>query len=238
MDHLTAAGNYIAEKKPEVIVHIGDHWDMSSLSSYDKGTKKAEGKCYKDDIEAGLEGMEKIMKPIRELQNQQKKNRKKPYNPRMVFCIGNHEERIMRHVNENPELAGHLGYHNFELEQNGWEVADFTVPVCIDGVYYAHYFYNPMSGRPYGGKAHSKLQNLGFSFTMGHQQGLETAIKSLNNGETIRGTVAGSFYQHDEGYKGPQANEHWHGCIYKHEVKNGNYCMMELSMSYLRKQWL
>mgnify|MGYP003653980451 CR=1 FL=1 len=32
MEHLTACGNYIVEKKPDVIVHIGDHWDMKALS--------------------------------------------------------------------------------------------------------------------------------------------------------------------------------------------------------------
>jgi hypothetical protein len=238
LDHLTAAGNYIADKRPDVIIHIGDHWDMASLSSYDRGTKKAEGKNYQDDIEAGLLGMETLLKPIRKLQKHQKKHKHKMYKPRMVFCIGNHEERIARHINSNPELVGKLGYQDFELEQNGWEVKGFTTPVCIDGVWYSHYFYNPMSGRPYGGKAHTKLTNLGFSFTMGHQQGLETAIKPLNNGRTIRGTVAGSFYQHSEGYKGPQANDHWHGCIYKHEVRDGNYCLMELSLSYLREKWL
>ena len=41
-EHLKWAGQYAAEKKPDVIVHIGDHWDMESLSSYDKGKKSFE----------------------------------------------------------------------------------------------------------------------------------------------------------------------------------------------------
>ena len=94
-----------------------------------------------------------------------------------------------------------------------------------------------MTGRPYGGVIHTRLKNLGFSFTMGHQQGLEVAIRPLNNGECHRGLIAGSFYQHEEEYKGPQANEHWRGCIYKHEVEKGNYCLMELSMDYLLNKW-
>ena len=35
-EHLIAAGNYIASKRPDVIIHAGDHWDMPSLSSYEK----------------------------------------------------------------------------------------------------------------------------------------------------------------------------------------------------------
>lgn len=237
LDHLTAAGNYIVDKRPDTIIHLGDHWDMHSLSSYDRGTRKAEGARYQEDIDAGLAGMIKLLQPIVNLRRKQKKQKIKQYDPQMVFLMGNHEERIARHVNANPELEGKLGYADLKLVELGWYVAGFRSPVEIDGVYYAHYFYNPMSGRPYGGKVHTKLTNLGFSFTMGHQQGLEVAIRSLNNGKTIRGLVAGSFYQHDEDYKGPQANSHWHGCVYKHEVKDGNYNIMELSLNYLLREW-
>lgn len=38
-EHLRWAGMYAAEKKPDVIVHIGDHFDMPSLSTWDVGKK-------------------------------------------------------------------------------------------------------------------------------------------------------------------------------------------------------
>ena len=34
-------------------MHLGDHWDMASLSSYDKGKRAFENRRYKKDIEAG-----------------------------------------------------------------------------------------------------------------------------------------------------------------------------------------
>jgi hypothetical protein len=49
--------------------------------------------------------------------------------------------------------------------------------------------------------------------------------------------VAGSFYQHSEAYKGPQGNGHWHGIIFKHEVCEGNYDLMELSLNYLKRKY-
>jgi hypothetical protein len=54
----------------------------------------------------------------------------------------------------------------------------------------------------------------------------------------MRGLIVGSFYQHDEEYKGYQGNNHWRGCIMKHEVKDGNYCLLELSLNYLLRGWL
>ena len=36
-------GQYAVEQKPDVIVHMGDHWDMAGLSYYDRGTRAGEG---------------------------------------------------------------------------------------------------------------------------------------------------------------------------------------------------
>lgn len=237
-EHLRAAGNYILDKKPEVIIHLGDHWDMPSLSEYDKGKKCFEGRRYKDDIKAGHGGMVELLAPIINYNIQQKKNRKPQYKPRMVFLMGNHEERIDRAIEKDAILEGTIGYEDLELDKWGWHVVPYREIVEIDGVAYSHFFYNPMTGKPYGGKAHTRLNSIGFSFTMGHQQGKDIAEKHLANGRTLRGLVAGSFYQHDEGYKGPQGNHHWRGIIFKHEVKDGDYCLMELSLEYLLKKWL
>jgi hypothetical protein len=49
--------------------------------------------------------------------------------------------------------------------------------------------------------------------------------------------VAGSFYLHDEGYRGPQCNNEWRGIIVLNEVKDGDYDVMPLSMSYLERKF-
>ena len=51
LNYLAWVGKYIVEKKPDVVVQIGDFADMPSLSSYDTGKKSFEGRRYKDDIE-------------------------------------------------------------------------------------------------------------------------------------------------------------------------------------------
>jgi len=237
VDHLTAAGNYIVDKQPDTVIHLADHWDMPSLSSYDKGTKKAEGRTYQQDIEAGLLGMEALLSPLWAYNAKMVRQKMKQYRPRLVFTTGNHEERIMRHVNANPELAGKCGYQDLKLKELGWEAYDFLEMVEIDGITYSHFFANPNTGRPWGGMIRSRLNNIGMSFTMGHQQGKDLAEKHLANGKVLRGLAVGSFYQHDEDYKGYQGNNHFRGCIYKHEVKDGNYCLMELSMDYLLREW-
>jgi len=50
LSYLTWIGKYLAEKKPDVIVCIGDFADMESLSLYDVGKKSFEGRTYKADL--------------------------------------------------------------------------------------------------------------------------------------------------------------------------------------------
>jgi len=43
-NYLAAIGQYIVDKKPDVVVCAGDFWDFPSLSSYDKGKTAFEGR--------------------------------------------------------------------------------------------------------------------------------------------------------------------------------------------------
>ena len=160
------------------------------------------------------------------------------YSPELHFTLGNHENRINIATECDAKLDGFLSINNLNYADLGWTVHDFLKPVEIDGVHYAHYFYNPMSGRPYGGESIlTKLKNIGFSFTMGHQQTYQTGLRELNNGRIIRGLIHGSGYLHDEEYKGYQGNGHRRGIIIKHEVFEGDYDLMEVSFDYLCRKY-
>lgn len=236
--HLTACGNYIVEKKPDVIVHIGDHYDMESLSSY-SSNKDMEGRRILADLKAGKDAMQALLDPIHVYNEQKRKWKEKTYRPQMHFCLGNHEARLERYIDNNPSLQGVMSYPEaFELEEYGFTVHDFKKPVIIGGIAFAHYFYNPMSGRPYGGKCHAKLNNIKTSFVMGHQQGFDVATTTGNDGKRYWGIVAGSFYTHEEGYIGPQANDHWRGLVMLHDVNDGDCEIMTVGMKHLLDKYL
>lgn len=234
-DHLEALGNYIVHKKPEVLIHLGDHWDMPSLarSHHKKGDGYFEGKRYQTDIDSGIEGFGRIEKALQ-------KEKRKGYSPEKHFLLGNHENRVDRAAEDDPVYEGVVSLDEIRdrLEAWGWIVHDFLKPVCIDGVWYAHYFYNNKSGRPYSGAMRTRLKNVGFSFTQGHEQGLQFDRNELTNGHVLQGLVAGSFYEHDEEYRGPQATNEYRGIVYKHEVHDGRYDLMMVSLPYLKREWL
>ena len=237
LDHLRWAGLYIVDRRPDVIIHLGDHWDMPSLSAYDApGSMKMEGARYEDDIKAGNDGMELLLAPLKKLQAKLKHDKKKAYSPRLVFLRGNHEERVMRAINQQPKYAGMIGYHH--MNTSDWEVHEFNSPVVIDGVAYSHFYPNPNSGKPWGGNAHNVLQKLAHSFTQGHRQGMDSAERyNQITGSLMRGLIMGSFYLHDEEYKGTQGNHHYRGLVVKHRVLRGGYTKMEVDLEYLCEEY-
>ena len=235
-EHLEWAGNYAVKTKPDVIVHLGDHWDMSSLSVYDIGKKSFEGRTYNHDVQAGNDAMDVFMKPIIEEQKRQKENKKKVWKPKKVFLIGNHEYRIDRAIESDRKLEGLIGYNDFNLKRHNWEVHNFLDVAIVNGVAYSHYFTSGVMGRPVS-SPHLLLQKKHMSCIMGHVQDRGISYSKKADGSRITGLFAGIFYQHDEEYLNPQTNGSWSGIWMLNEVNNGSFDEMPVSLNYLRKQY-
>jgi hypothetical protein len=242
LDHLEAASNYICSRMPDVIVLAGDWYDMHSLSVYDVGRKAGEGARYQDDIDAGYRALELFFDPIKRLNKNRKRQHLKVWKPEIHVTLGNHENRVERHVNSYPILDGKLSVKDFRFEDFGITVHPFLQPVELDGILYAHYFPRNSHGavlQTYRGapSASAQVKREFQSATAGHKQGLDIHVQQTLGGNRW-GIIAGSFYMHDEDYLGPQATEHWKGIVYKHQVKNGDYDPMFVSMKYLLEKWL
>lgn len=231
LEHLNWIGQYILDKKPEVIVCAGDFADMPSLSSYDRSKKSFEGRRYKKDIAVVKTAMDTLLAPMKAYNENQRKCKHAQYKPRMVMTLGNHEQRIERAVDAQAELEGVIGYHDLPYED--WEVHDFLNPVVIDGVMYVHYLSNPMTGHPYTGTALNQLGKVQHSFCVGHRQTLDHATYFTPLGKQTIGIVAGSCYLHDEEYKGYQGNAHWRGIIMLNDVEEGVFSPWFIPLEYL-----
>lgn len=232
---IEAIANYAVAKKPDVIVNIGDFWDMPSLSSYDVGKKSFEGRRYKEDIEAGNEAMHKLLFPIWYARERFILNKKKGWYPQLHFLLGNHEQRIQRAVNNDPKLDGTIGYQDLSLDQ--WNVHDFLKPLIIDDIAFAHYFITGQAGRP-ASTASAQLNKKHMSCIAGHQQGLQIATAFKADGRMITSVIAGSCYTHEEDYLGPQGNRHWRGVLMLNDVHEGEFDLMPVSTKYLLEKYI
>lgn len=227
IDHWTWAGKYAAAKRPDIIVNLGDMADMPSLSSYDKGKKSFEGRSYKKDIDTVKKAADAFMAPILSARS---------YNPEIILNLGNHEERILRAVDSSRELEGLISYEDLPYEHYGWKVFPYLETVVRNDVAFSHYFQTGVSGRPIT-SARALLTKLHMSAVMGHVQARDIAYSRRADGKAITGIFAGVFYQHDEEYLRPQGNQVWRGIWMLHNVENGAFDEMPVSLSYLKKKF-
>lgn len=227
-DHLEHIGKFIAEKKPDELICIGDFYDFPSLSSYDRGTLKGEGRRYNRDVQAGNAAMDRLMTPIKLEQE------KCPWPMRKTFTLGNHCERAIRYVNLYPEMEGAVTLDHLNMRDWGWEVHPFLKVVKIDGIEYAHYFTSGVMGRPVSSAA-ALLRERQCSATQGHVQFTDVAMHKKTQNIAL---FCGTCYTHDEDYLGPQGNSQRRQIIVKHEVDGeGHYDLMLVSLAYLKKAY-
>lgn len=234
--YLNNIGRYMVEKKPDTVICIGDFADMESLSSYDKGKKSFEGRRYLADIEASHEAMEAFMSPLNEYNKNAKKNKMKQYHPRRILTLGNHENRINRAVELQPELEGVLDISQLRYEKWGWDVYPFLEVVHVDGVAYSHFFTSGVLGRPVT-SARALLTKKHQSCVMGHNQHLDVATDYRADGTPIIGLMSGTCYEHDEDYLGPQGNAYFRGFHMLYEVNNGSFFHHPISLHYVNKKY-
>lgn len=233
---LTNIGKYLVEKKPEKIICLGDFSDLPSLSSYDIGKKSFEGRRYKADVEATHRAMEALLAPLKAYNQNAAKNHKERYYPELILTLGNHENRINRAVNDDPKLEGTIGIGDLHYEEYGWNVIPFLDVVVIDGVAYSHYFVTGLAGRP-AATASAQLNKKHMSCIAGHQQGLMVATANRADGARITSIISGSCYEHNEDYMSSQGNKHWRGFLVLHDVHDGEFDLMSVSLDYLRKKY-
>lgn len=234
ISYLEWVGKYLAEKKPDIIVQIGDFADMPSLSSYDIGKKAFEGRTYKADVESVHNAMDILMTPIHKEQERLRKNKEKRWKPKLVLTLGNHEDRIDRAINLDRKLDGLISVEDLGYSKFGWEVYPYLDVVVLEGIAFSHYFTTGVMGRPVTSAA-ALLSKKHMSSVMGHVQHRQIAYSQRADGKQMTGLFVGSCYLHDEDYLGGQGNTYWRGIWMLHEVNDGSFDEMPVSLNYLQR---
>lgn len=228
--HINWAAKAIVHYQPDYIIVIGDWWDLPSLSTHDApGSKEAEGRRVKADIDVGNEAFERFVAPM----NAERKKNKK-WNPECHFLFGNHEDRLTRAIFREPKWDGVLSLDS--LRTPGFKRHEFLKIITLEGIRFCHYFPNPLSGRPIGGTIPNRLNHIGGSFVQGHQQGFLYGSKQYPD-HVAHGLVCGKFYSHREHYRPADVQQaEWNGIVVLNETRNsGDYDLMPLSFNYLRR---
>lgn len=228
------AGCFIRDVKPDVVIELGDAADMPSLCSYDRGRKSFQGRTYKADIESHLDFQSRLWDTVKAAK------KRLPYR---VALIGNHEERINRAIELQPELEGVISYADLSLDSFYDDVVyyDGATPgsVEIDGVTYAHYQVAGISGRPLGGEhpAYSLLVKQHASCTVGHSHLLDWCTRTRADGSKIIGLSAGAYVDYRPSFAGQATKLWWSGLVKKTFISPGVYDVEFVSIERLKNEY-
>ena len=234
-------GELILEERPDVVIDIGDMASVDSLCSYDKGTRSFEGRRLAGDFEVTRDARARIGKPLEKFnKTYYKKHKKKQYKPRLVGIVGNHENRVNKMLEHNPEWEGTFSVDDFGYSQYGWEERPFLEMVNVDGIYYSHYFTSGVMGRAIGGlnvgrKIVLKLHTSG---TQGHGHQYSHHTEVTVTGQRIHGCMAGCYFDHHMGYAGQANAEFRPGILIKDNVDGlGDYDERWVSIDEMKRKY-
>lgn len=225
-------GKHAAQMKPDRIVHIGDFASWDSMSTHEERGSHghAQRPSFKTDLESCEEAMATFYKEISYLDIPQD------------MVAGNHEDRINRFENKNPETIGTLWTQFDEMTARyRWRVHAYGQWVMVDGVGFIHVPMNIM-GRPYGGQnSENQIANHAtHSIVFGHTHrssfrkvpkiGINNSIEVLNLGSSMPdGYIAK--------YAGT-ATTGWSYGIYELQIQAGHILQYRhISMRQLEEQY-
>ena len=226
-DRFLWAGRLAADVKATHVICMGDFCSMDSLSSYDRGKKSFEGRRYERDMEHSHQALALFNKGLGK------------HKPRKIMIHGNHEDRIDRFVEENPELEGKMSISDLQFKEYGWQEIPFKQIKVISGVHYVHYLPNGIMGRAISGEniARSILNKHKVSATVGHCHLLDYAMATLPNGRTLQALSAGCYLRHPEFFAKDTQHMWWSGIIVKREVSNGSYNVETIDTKAVRREY-
>lgn len=232
-------GKFAVDKKPDIIVCIGDFADMESLNSYDKWTVKAEGKRYKDDLISVIDAQEKMFAPIRKEMDRLVTNKKKRWEPKFYMTMGNHENRINRAANENPSLYGHMSVDDLKYKEYGWEVVPFLKPLVLHNIAFQHYFTSGVMGRPISGDNHAAtlVKKNFMSSVCGHSHLRDYWETTDIIGRKKFGLVLGCYDEGDHSYANGTQHQWWSGLTMLNRVEDGQAEPAFWSLKYLKERY-
>jgi len=210
---VTAIGRWFADEGVDVVVNIGDFADMPSLSFFGKNKAEIEGARVADDLA--------YTKEMNDLFNDALDG----HDPYKIMTLGNHEHRLHRLENDDPQMKGVFGDDPWGYEEAGYYVYPYMDIVKINGVAFSHAFINPTSlmGSIQGGSADIRMKNIGFPHVAGHQHGpLIHGQRMLGDGSPLSTLILGCAHTENHAYWG-KGKDVYRGAAILRNVRNGSY---------------
>jgi len=231
-------GQFIIDKKPDIILFLGDFLTLNVFSGWDKDKRlKMEGRRYQKEINKGNEALDIIFYPLNELQDRQRKNKEKIYRPELVYIFGNHEERSIRYLDIDPTFEGFISVEkDLKLKERGFKVIPYREFYEVNGVYFTHIPFNKTKECS-GVNITRKISQVMFgSVVCSHVHSMELEnFKRHGQNDLQQILTSGCFFEKDEPYIHGRITEYWKGLILLDIFKYGRFDLQTFSLERLKE---
>ena len=199
--------------KPTEIILQGDFMDCAAFSAWDLDKKrKMEGRRWKKEYAQGnkeLDDLQKITKKI-------------------TYLGGNHEDRVERYLDKNPEVEGIVEVENvLRLKERGIKFIPWTSQQMYKTgkLYWTHGYY--------GGKyfANKNLETFGCNIVSAHLHKPQTMFKTAKMSEAIMSWGVGCLSSREPEYLRGKPSTANNGFGITYIKPNGKFSFYPINMS-------
>ena len=150
---------FVKDFKPDEVMLGGDFMDVSALSHWDYDKKrKMEGRRYNKECEVANKELDYLQK----------------YSKKVTYLEGNHEQRVQRYLDKNPEMEGIIEIPLvLNLYERGIKYYPLNTYYKLGHLYFTHGLYT--------NEFHAKktLLNVGKNIVTGHLHTNQTYMLSM-----------------------------------------------------------
>ncbi len=150
---------FIKTFKPDEVILLGDFMDVESLSAWDYDKKRPmEGRRFVKEVFNANEELDFLQK----------------YSKKITYIEGNHEDRVSRYLDKNPEMEGMIEIQEqLELDKREIKWIKMNDLYKKGNMYFTHGMYTNIHN------ARKHLQTLGCNICYGHQHGTQTSMQNM-----------------------------------------------------------
>ena len=230
----------ILDQQPTHIVLIGDFLTLNCLSAWDMDKRKSmENKRYRTEIEAGRDALGRFIIPLELYNIDRRKQKKKQYEPELVYMMGNHEDRLTRYLENDPTFDGFVSIErDLCLTDLGFKVVPYRAWYEINDIWFTHIPHNEV--RPVTGKLHihRASETTVNSIVYGHTHKLELLNRHVQGMEHLQQILnCGCFFEKHEPYVDGRVTHYWKGVVLLNNYKPGRFDMETWSIGRMRRTY-
>jgi predicted phosphodiesterase len=236
LSRFVGLGQLIEAQRPDKIISMGDFTAFNSISHWDKDKRLTmEGRRYAEEIRHSNIALDLIERPIKELQELQRRQKVRLYNPDLEFLEGNHEFWIYKYLEQNPSMEGHINLkRDLDLDRRGWRVTPYKEYLEINDILFTHI---PMNGGQQAISGNDICQvasrYTSKSLIFGHTHRFETKnYRRLGANGVMQILTCGCFFETDDESSFNLNN--WKGVLMLDVFASGRFEITTYSLDRLR----